>query len=145
MKARNQLRDWIARILIGLVLGMNLACAIEFIARPNLYLSFYELSGEVGRAVIIGYGILFLMWQVPYFFALYSPSLHKVSLIQAMLMQGIGLIGESLLFRTIPMENLVLRGSILRFIWFDGGGLVFLIFALVIGSTTITTKTELSL
>ncbi|MEL7637491.1 MAG: hypothetical protein AAGU03_07035 [Anaerolineaceae bacterium] len=144
MKARNQLREWIARILIGLVLGMNLACAIEFMSRPKLYLSAYELSGEVGRAVIIGYGILFLMWQVPYFFAFYSPKLHKVSLIQAILMQGIGLIGESLLFRTIPMENPVLRGSILRFIWFDGGGLVFLILALMIGSRNHATKTELN-
>lgn len=144
MKARNQLREWIARILIGLVLGMNLACAIEFMSRPELYLSAYELSGEVGRAVIIGYGILFLMWQVPYFFAFYSPKLHKVSLIQAILMQGIGLIGESLLFRTILMENPVLRVSILRFIWFDGGGLVFLILALMIGSRNHATKTELS-
>ncbi len=60
-------REWIARLLIAIVLGMNLACAIDFIARPKLYLSAYELSGEVGRIVIIGYGILFLMWQVPYF------------------------------------------------------------------------------
>jgi len=136
MNTRTQLREWIARVLIGLVLGMNLACAIDFIARPNLYLSAYELSGEVGRAVIIGYGILFLMWQVPYFFALYNPRLHKVSLIQAVLMQAVGLIGESLLFRTIPMENSVLRGSILRFIWFDGGGLVLLVIAIIIVSRT---------
>lgn len=135
---------WTTRIFIAIVLLINLLCAVEFILKPSEYMGSYELSGEVGRVVMIGYGILFLMWQVPYFFAFYSPKLHKVSLIQAILMQGIGLIGESLLFRTIPMENPVLRGSILRFIWFDGGGLVFLILALMIGSRNHATKTELS-
>jgi len=134
---------WIARGLIGIVLGMNLACAIDFIARPNLYLGAYELSGEVGRVVIVGFGILFLMWQVPYFFALFHPQRHKVALIQAILMQAIGFIGESLLLRTIPLENAVLRGSILRFIYFDGGGLILLIFAHLIGSKDHSTKTEL--
>lgn len=142
MKATTQLRDWIARILIGLVLGMNLACAVDFVARPELYLSAYELSGEVGRVVIIGYGILFLMWQVPYFFALANPRLHKVSLFQAILMQAIGLIGESLLYRTIPLEHVLLRGSILRFIWFDGGGLVVLVIAYIIVSRAYTKKIE---
>ncbi len=94
----------------------------------------YELSGEVGRVVIIGYGILFLMWQVPYFFALYQPRRFRVSLIQANMMQAIGFIGETLLFRTIPLEHRVLRGSILRFIYFDGGGLVLLIIALLLVS-----------
>lgn len=142
MKPNSRLREWIARFLIGLVLGMNLACAVDFIARPKLYLSAYELSGEVGRVVIIGYGILFLMWQVPYFSALYNPRLQKVSLIQAILMQAIGFVGESLLLQTIPMENSMLRGSILRFIWFDGAGLVLLIFAFMIGSGAFLNQTR---
>lgn len=137
MKARTQLREWISRVLIGLVLGMNLACAIDFISRPKLYLSAYELSGEVGRAIIIGYGILFLMWQVPYFFALYHPGFHKVSLIQAILMQAVGLIGESLLLRNIPSEHYILRSSITRFIWFDAGGLVLLLLAYFVGSGSV--------
>lgn len=134
MKARIQVRDWIARLFIGIVLLLNLACAIDFIARPELYLSAYELSGEVGRAVVIGFGILFLMWQVPYFFALHNPRLHRVSLIQAILMQAIGFVGESLLLQTIPAEHNFLRASILRFIWFDGGGLVLLILAFLINA-----------
>lgn len=134
MKDKSGTREWIARGLIGIVLGMNLVCAIDFIARPNLYLAAYELSGEVGRVVIIGFGILFLMWQVPYFFALYHPRRFKTSLLQSILMQAIGFIGESLLLRTIPSEHTVLRGSILRFVYFDGGGLMFLILAaLVVG------------
>ncbi|MDD2521793.1 MAG: hypothetical protein PHW11_03090 [Anaerolineaceae bacterium] len=129
MKNAARLREWIARALIGLVFGVNLACALDFIARPQLYMAGYELSGEVGRVVIIGYGILFLMWQVPYTFALYHPGKFRVSLIQAIIMQTIGLVGETLLLGTIPMEHAVLHGSISRFIYFDGGGLVLLIVA----------------
>ena len=142
MRSNSRLREWIARVFIGLVLGMNLACAVDFIFRPKLYLAAYELSGEVGRVVIIGYGILFFMWQIPYFFAFYHPRLHKVSLIQAILMQAVGLIGESLLLRTIPIENSVLRSSILRFIWFDGGGLVLLIVAYILVTGEYSKKIE---
>lgn len=118
-----------ARFLIGIVLIINLMCAIDFIARPRLYMGGYELSGEVGRAVIVGYGILFLMWQVPYFFAVFDPVKHKTSLISAIIMQAIGLVGESLLYRTIALDHIVLRGSVLRFIVFDGAGLAFLFVA----------------
>lgn len=99
-------------------------------ARPKLYMGGYELSGEVGRAVVVGYGILFFMWQVPYFFAVFDPVKQKISLISAVLMQTIGLVGESLLYRTIPLEHKVLHGSVMRFIIFDGAGLVLLLAAL---------------
>lgn len=99
-------------------------------ARPKLYMGGYELSGEVGRAVVVGYGILFFMWQVPYFFAVFDPVKQNISLISAVLMQTIGLVGESLLYRTIPLEHKVLRGSVMRFIIFDGAGLVLLLAAL---------------
>ena len=132
MKAQPRLQDWVARGLIAIVLGINLACAIDFIARPQRYMASYELSGEVGRAVIMGFGILFLMWQVPYFFALFSPTRNRVSLLSAVLMQAIGLVGESFLLSRIPMQNQVLRGSVLRFIYFDAGGLLLLVIALFI-------------
>lgn len=119
-----------ARFLIGIVLIINLMCAIDFMARPKLYMGGYELSGEVGRAVVVGYGILFFMWQVPYFFAVFDPVKQKISLISAVLMQAIGLVGENLLYRTIPLEHKVLRGSVMRFIIFDGAGLVLLLAAL---------------
>lgn len=119
-----------ARFLIGIVLIINLMCAIDFMARPKLYMGGYELSGEVGRAVVVGYGIFFLMWQVPYIFAVFDPVKQKISLISAALMQAIGLAGESLLYLTIPLEHKVLRGSVMRFIIFDGAGLVLLFAAL---------------
>ena len=132
MKALPRLQEWSARGLITIVLGINLLCAIDFIARPKRYMASFELSGEVGRAVIIGYGILFLMWQVPYFFAFYHPTRNRISLISAVLMQAIGLVGESFLLGSIPLEHQVLRGSVLRFIYFDAGGLLLLLIALII-------------
>ena len=47
----------------------------------------------------------------------------------AIAMQSIGLIGETLILRALPLEHAILRDSILRFIIFDGGGLVALIAA----------------
>jgi len=123
---------WTARVFIAIVLFINLLCAVEFILKPSEYMGSYELSGEVGRVVMIGYGILFLMWQVPYFFALANPVKHKISLFQANLMQAVGLIGETLLLRTIPAEFAILRGSVTRFIIFDAVGLVFLIVAAIL-------------
>ncbi|MBP7213071.1 MAG: hypothetical protein KBA03_02450 [Anaerolineaceae bacterium] len=132
MKDKSKLRLRIAQFLIFVVLVINIFCAVDFIVRPDLYKGGYELSGEVGRVVVIGYGILFLMWQVPYFFALAQPVIHRTSLIQAILMQTIGLIGESFLLRSIPIEHEILRGSILRFIIFDAGGLVLLLLAVLV-------------
>lgn len=129
MKDRSSLREWTARLFIAIVLAMNLICAFDFILRPHLYVASYELAGEVGRAAIIGFGILFLMWQVPYFFALYHPKKYKNSLLQAILMQAIGLIGESWLLSTLSAERIILRRSITRFVMFDGGGLVLLLLA----------------
>jgi hypothetical protein len=44
----------------------------------------------------------------------------------ALIMQFIGLVGESLILFTLPKEHTLLRTSILRFIIFDGSGLVLL-------------------
>lgn len=132
MKDKPKLRLRIAQFLIFVVLLINIFCAVDFIVRPDLYKGGYELSGEVGRVVVIGYGILFLMWQVPYFFALAQPVVHRTSLIQAILMQMIGLIGESFLLQSIPLEHEILRGSIMRFIIFDAGGLLLLILAFLV-------------
>jgi len=44
-------------------------------------------------------------------------------------MQAIGLVGESLLLRSIPLTHTALRASISRFIIFDAGGLLLLLTA----------------
>lgn len=82
--------------------------------------------------MVRGLGILFLMWTIPYLFALSDPLKKRVSLIEAVLMQGIGLAGESLMLLTLPEGHPVLRETAARFIIFDGGGLVLLIAALIL-------------
>lgn len=123
---------WIARVLVGIVLFWNLQASIQFMLKPELLTRGFQLEGIPGRAAGSGYGILFLMWQVPYFFALAHPVRFKISLWQALIMQAIGVIGESILFATIPVDYLPLRDSIIRFIIFDGTGVLILAVALLI-------------
>ncbi len=130
MKNKEFTRLLLPRVLILLVLMMNLQCALAYIFDPLPYVAPFELSGESGRAVVVGIGILFLMWQVPYVFALLHPLRNRRSLLEATLMQTIGLFGEALLLRSIPLAHDVLRSSILRFIIFDAVGLLLLLAAL---------------
>lgn len=129
MKNKAFTRLLFPRVLIFLVLAMNLQCALTYIFNPLPYVAPFELSGEPGRAAVIGIGILFVMWQVPYTFALAHPLRNRRSLLEAVLMQAIGLVGENLLLRSIPSEHLMLRASILRFIIFDAAGLLLLLAA----------------
>ena len=131
MKTKDFARLLLPRLLIFLVLAMNLQCAFAYILNPMPYVAPFELSGEAGRAAIIGIGILFVMWQVPYVFALAHPLRNRRSLLEAVLMQAIGLVGETLLLRSIPMVHTTLRASILRFIIFDAAGLLLLLAAAV--------------
>ena len=131
MKNKEFARLLLPRLLILLVLAMNLQCALAYIFNPLPYVAPFELSGEPGRAAVVGIGILFVMWQVPYVFALVHPERNRRSLLEAILMQAIGLVGESLLLRSIPLAHTALRASILRFIIFDAGGLLLLLTAAV--------------
>src|SRR5574340_506959 len=132
MKSGDVARVNFARILIGLVLFFNLQAAVYFILDPGPYTTGFELSGIAGEKAIQGVGILFLMWNVPYVFALINPVRQRISLISAVFMQAIGLTGETILLVTLPDGHATLAGSILRFIAFDGMGLVALIIAWVI-------------
>jgi hypothetical protein len=118
-----------ARVLIGLVLFINVQSALVFWLNPTLFAPAYELYGIPGWAAIRGFAVLFLMWNVPYAVALINPARHRVSLYEAITMQSIGLVGESLILSTIPLTNAMLRSSILRFILFDGAGLIILAIA----------------
>lgn len=122
-------RVWFARILIALVLISNLLAAVLFLAQPEDYLAAYELSGAVGVAVMQGFGLLFVMWNVPYAVALAHPVRFRVSLYEAVGMQALAVAGESLIRYGIPTTHAVLRSSILRFIVFDAAGLALLLLA----------------
>lgn len=120
---------WFARILIGLVTFFNLQAAILFLLRPADYAPGFELSGASGNAVIQGMGLLFAMWNVPYIVALIHPIRHRISLIEAVVMQAIGVIGETGLLLSLPGTHPMIASSVTRFIIFDGGGWVLLFFA----------------
>jgi len=126
---KTSLRPWIPRLLIGIVAAWNLQAAFAFIFSPSGFVHAYELSGAAGEAAIRGFGVLFLMWNVPYLFAVKDPIRYQLALAFALLMQGIGLIGETYIFSTLTVEHTLLKTSILRFIIFDGVGLILLAIA----------------
>lgn len=124
-----ELRIRIARCLIALVVIDNLQAAILFLIKPSLFSPSFELTGAAGDAVIQGIGLLFAMWTVPYGFAMIDPVKYRISLIEALLMQAIGLVGESVLLYLLPAGHVVLTGAVVRFIVFDGAGLALLLAA----------------
>jgi len=126
------MRFWFPRILIGLVTIWNLQAGIVFIFSPQIFVHAYELTDTAGEAAVRGVGVLFLMWNIPYLFAAYNPIYYSLALTFALLMQFTGLIGESYILSTIGIEHTVLRSSILRFIAFDGIGLILLFAAWMI-------------
>jgi len=119
----------LARAAIALVILWNLQAAFGFLLWPALYIDSYELQGIAGMSALRGIGLLFLMWNVPYLVALWHPIRYRISLYEALAMQIIGLIGEGLIFLTLPATFGALRASIFRFIQFDALGLVLLLFA----------------
>ena len=123
------MHTWISRLLILLVAAWNIQAGIVFIASPQMFVGAYELSGAAGEAAVRGVGVLFLMWNVPYVFAAFDPIRFRLALTFALLMQLTGLVGESYILSTLTMDHLILRESILRFIAFDGAGLVILFVA----------------
>ncbi len=127
--AHQNLRTWIGRILIGLVLLFNVQCALAFIISPGAFAPGFELNGAVGAGMVRGMGILFLMWNVPYVVAVMNPVRYRVSLYEAIVMQAIGFLGESLLLGTFPPGHPLIQATVGRFILFDGCGLLALLLA----------------
>ncbi len=123
---------WFSRLLVGTVVVINLMAAFEFMVRPQAYAPGFELEGTPGAAVIQGMGLLFLMWNVPYIVALLHPMKHFISLIESVVMQAIGVAGESALLLALPGDHSQIGSSVTRFIIFDGGGLIFLTAALIL-------------
>ena len=82
--------------------------------------------------MIRGMGLLFVMWNVPYVFACLNPLKYRVSLIEALIMQAIGLLGETWILFSSDYQNPLITASVHRFIVFDGSGLVLLLIAYVL-------------
>jgi hypothetical protein len=122
-------RTWLARLLIGMVLLINIQCAVLFILDPTSVAPGFELSGAVGEATVRGIGVLFLMWNVPYVIATLDPLKHRLSYYEAIVMQTIGVVGESLILWRLPAGHPAVEATLRRFILFDGAGLVMLLIA----------------
>lgn len=69
------------------------------------------------------------MWNVPYVVALTDPVRQSMSLFEAMIMQAVGLTGESILLFTFPDGHSAIMSTVTRFVMFDGAGLVALLLA----------------
>ena len=122
-------RLWLARLLVGIVLLVNVQCALVFIWQPEAYSPGFELSGAAGAAAVRGLGVLFLMWNVPYAVAMIHPGRYRISFYEAIAMQAIGLSGETLILFSLPALHTVARMNITRFILFDAAGLAALCLA----------------
>lgn len=123
------MRIRIGRALIAMVFLWNMQAALAFLIEPALYAPGFELTGPPGLAMVRGLGVLFVMWNVPYAVALWHPVRHRVSLYQAVAMQAIGLIGESLILWSLGGAHPLAAGTVTRFIAFDGAGLALLVLA----------------
>ena len=130
------MNTWTLRGLIAPVFAWNVQCAVAFLSAPAGYAAGFELSGVPGEGMVRGMGVLFLMWNVPYAVALWHPRRHRTSLIEALVMQSIGLVGETALWLTLPAGHALLRSSAWRFMLFDGAGLVLLALALWLANRT---------
>ncbi|HEY5157546.1 MAG TPA: hypothetical protein VII93_06235 [Anaerolineales bacterium] len=117
-------RLWAARLLIAVVVVWNLQCALVFLLTPGVFAPGFELTGVPGEAALRGIAVLFVMWNIPYLLALWHPHRHRISLWEALAMQAVGVIGESVILFTLPAGHATLQSSLLRFIIFDFSGLV---------------------
>jgi len=118
-----------ARLALVVVFALNVLCAFEFILRPALYAPSFELDGATGRAALQGFGVLFLMWNAAYPPAIVRPLRQRTLFSLILAQQAIGLLGESWIWLQLPVEHAAARSAILRFIAFDGAGLLLLVAA----------------
>lgn len=115
---------WFARLAVSAVFLMNISCAFDFLLRPGRYTPGFEVSGAAGRAIVQGFGLLFLMWNATYPPVIIQPARQKTLFIVILVQQLIGVTGESWLYFRLPAEYTALRATGLRFIIFDGLGLL---------------------
>jgi hypothetical protein len=115
---------WLARVIVGAVFLMNVSCALAFILHPDQYAPGFEVAGVPGRIYVQGLGILFLMWNATYPLVIFHPISYRALFVVVLIQQAIGLIGETWLWLTVPPGHSPLHATGLRFILFDGIGLI---------------------
>ena len=121
---RRDLAAWLARAAVGSVWAVNLNAALAFLTQPERYAAGFELSGVAGEAVAQAFGILFLMWNATYPPVLFQPRAHLALFRIVLIQQAIGVAGETWIWLGLPAGHPALWETGLRFIAFDGLGLV---------------------
>lgn len=116
----------VVRICFFIVFAMNVQCAMSFIMFPGDFASAYQLDGVEGNVAIQGIGIAFLMWNATYPAFIVSPRKFEILGWVVLVQQIIGFIGESAILLGLQgiSDYDLLASSILRFIVFDGVGLI---------------------
>ena len=128
-------REWIARVLVAIVFFINVQCALQFVIWPGAYVGAYQLEGASAEAIVRSFGICFLMWNATYPPVIARPARYRVLFGVMIAQQAIGLFGESLLYTTLGPTLPILASSVMRFIVFDGAGLILLAIAFVLTRT----------
>jgi len=121
---QHRLALWVTRLMVGTVFFFNVTCALAFVTRPDRYAPGFEVGGVPGRALVRGMGILFLMWNATYPPVLIRPDRHRTLFAVILAQQAIGVAGETWMWATLPAGHTALWNTGLRFIIFDGAGLV---------------------
>ena len=114
---RHELVLWLVRLAVGAVFFFNVTCALAFVAQPARYAPGFEVGGVPGRVLVRGMGILFLMWLI-------RPDRHRTLFAVILAQPAIGVAGETWMWATLPAGHTALWNTGLRFIVFDGAGLV---------------------
>lgn len=127
---------WIARSSVLVVFLLNVSCAIAFIVQPMGSAAAYGLSAtEENGALVTGLGVAFLMWNATYPLVILNPVRHQTLYGVVLAQQLTGLIGESLILLRLCESGLadgLMAHGIIRFIAFDGGGLVLMLAAFLL-------------
>lgn len=129
---KNRFSFWFARIAVFLVFVINVQCALSFLFFPELYIEAYELSGLSGEVALQGIAVAFLMWNATYPLVIIDPEKYRTLYGVVLAQQLIGLVGESAILLSIPEGHIALSASILRFIAFDGAGLILMGLAFIV-------------
>ena len=126
MAVRYGIAGVVVRVVFAAVFAVNVQCALSFVAAPEQFVSGFMLggTGQVGEAAVRGLGVAFLMWNATYPAFIVAPGRFSVLGWVILVQQLIGLGGESGLYCALGPGHEVLQASILRFIAFDGVGLV---------------------
>jgi len=115
---------WLTRIIVGAVFLMNVSCALAFILQPEKYSPGFEIAGVPGMIYVQGLGILFLMWNATYPLVIFHPIRYRALFVVILIQQAIGFAGETWLWLTLPSGHSPIRATGLRFMLFDGIGLI---------------------